>query len=159
TGLQRSTYIATETTELVIDDDPEAFATLRRIFKTSLVLNKLAIDMDEQLWLFEVGVSKGLLNPVKLPTQPQPVAARAWTAWTHLVEPFWLRQGLPGGEPSLVEMLRLLEFEGDAAAAEASFENELSARTGWLVDDIDTLIRAFGFQFPRDWFDGQAMNQ
>src|SRR5262249_31813967 len=50
-------------------------------------------------------------------------------------------------------------FEGDAAAAEASFKNELSARTGWLLDDIDTLIRAFGFQFPRDWFDGQAINQ
>jgi Tc toxin complex TcA C-terminal TcB-binding domain/ABC toxin N-terminal region/Neuraminidase-like domain/Salmonella virulence plasmid 28.1kDa A protein/Putative peptidoglycan binding domain len=158
-GLQRSPYVSTETTEIVIDDDPEAFATLRRIFKISLVLNKLAIDMDEQLWLFDVGVSKDLLNPVSLPSEPQPIATGAWTGWTRLVDLFWLRKGLPGGEPRLVELLRLLDSDEDTAAAEATFKSELSARTGWLVDDIETLVTAFGLRFPWDWFDGQALKR
>ncbi|MBS0150492.1 MAG: peptidoglycan-binding protein [Nitrospira sp.] len=158
-GLQQSPYIDTDGTELLIEDDAEAFAALRRLFKTCLVLNKLAVDIDEQLWLFDVGVSKGLLNPVSLPTTPQPIAVGAWTAWINLVDLFWLRKGLPGGEPSLVELLQLLAFEGDAPAAETTFKNELSARTGWTVDDISTMTTAFGLRFPEDWFDGQALNR
>ncbi|MGB4069894.1 MAG: neuraminidase-like domain-containing protein [Nitrospira sp.] len=158
-GLQQSPYIDTEGTELTIEADGEAFATLRRLFKICLVLNKLEVDIDEQLWLFDVGVSKRLLNPVSLPTEPQSITADTWGAWTRLVDLFSLRKGLPGGEPSLAELLRLFEFEGDATAAESTFETELSARTGWLVDDISTLVTAFGLRFPQDWFDGQALKR
>ena len=45
-GLQQSPYIDTDGTELLIEDDAEAFAALRRLFKTCLVLNKLAVDID-----------------------------------------------------------------------------------------------------------------
>ncbi len=159
TGLRESPYTLTETVEITIDDDPEAFAALRRIYKASLVLTKLGIDIDEQVSLFDVGVRNGLLNPVLLPTQPQPIAPGSWDTWTRLVDLFSLRRGLPGGEPSLVELLQMLDSDEDPTVAEDNFLNELAARTTWMREDIDTLVAAFGFQFPKDWRDGQAMEK
>jgi hypothetical protein len=117
------------------------------------------MDIDEQVWLFDVGVSNGLLNPVLLPTDPQPIAPGAWNAWTLLVDLFALHKELPGGEPSLIELLELLDSDGDVTMAEDNFRCELAARTGWLREDIDTLVAAFGLRFPQDWRDGQALSR
>ncbi|MGH9900285.1 MAG: neuraminidase-like domain-containing protein, partial [Pyrinomonadaceae bacterium] len=167
-GLRTSPYVATDGTEILPEDDPEAFSTLRRIHKAALVLNRLEVEPDEQVWLFDVGVKSGLLNPVGLPTAAHAVTPKTWDRWTRLVEMFGLRESLPGGEPSLVELLRLIDpIEGDAAediaadtaAVEDTFRSELAGRTGWLREDVDTLIAAFGFRFPRDWRDGSALRK
>jgi len=150
-GLRASPYTATTGDEIVADDDAEAFATLRRIHKAALALNKLEVDIDEQIWLFDVGTPNGLLNPVDLPAAAQTIAAGAWDAWVLFVDLFSLRKALPGGEPSLVELLQLMD------SAEDTFRSELAGRTGWLREDVDTLIAAFGFQFPQDWRDGRAL--
>jgi receptor-binding and translocation channel-forming TcA subunit of Tc toxin/ABC toxin-like protein/neuraminidase-like protein/putative peptidoglycan binding protein len=156
-GLRTSPYVATTNTEIVGADDAEAFSTLRRIHKAALALNKLEVDIDEQVWLFDVGTRNGLLNPVNLPTVAQTIAAGTWDEWVSLVDLFGLRKALPGGEPSLVELLRLIDPAEDAIAIEDAFRSELASRTGWLREDVDTLIEAFGFQFPQDWRDGQAL--
>lgn len=180
-GLRTSPYVATVEDEIAADADPEAFNTLRLIYKVASVLNKLEVDIDEQVWLFDIGVRNGLLNPATLPTAPQASDERTWTAWTRLVDLFALRAELPGGEPSLVELLALLEatevtslpelpqpsasssgviglLEPVRPPSKEVFLSELANRTGWLLEDITTLSDdVFGFQFPGDWRDGQAL--
>jgi hypothetical protein len=181
TWLRARPYVATVEDEIAVDADPEAFATIRLIYKVASVLNKLEVDIDEQVWLFDIGVRSGLLNPATLPTAPRASDDRTWTAWTRLVDLFALRAALPGGELSLVELLGLLEstvtppdpelpnLPLPSAAVigpleptrpptpEETFRSELCNRTGWLRADLDTLVDAFGFQFPDDWRDGQAL--
>ena len=109
TGLRLSPYITTVEDEITADADVEAFATLRLLHKVARVLTKLQVDIDEQRWLFAIGVKNDLLNPVTLPIAPQAIADGTWTDWTRLVDLFALRNALPGGELSLVEVLGLLE--------------------------------------------------
>jgi hypothetical protein len=156
---QDSLYRATTATEILEADDPEAFAALRRLAKAATVLSGLEMDMDEQLWLFDVGIRHGLLDPAALPIEPRASAAGTWAAWTRLVELFALRKDLPGGEPSLVELLEWLDSDEDPAVAEETFRTELAARTGWLRADLDTLVGAFGLAFPNDWRDGAALRK
>ena len=153
-GLRESPYTTSIQSELVVTDDPEAFATLRRLSKAAVVLRTLDIDIDMQHWLFDVGIHNGLLNPLALPVEPQAVPLRAWEAWTNLTRLARLSQDLPGGEPSVVALLQLLEVGGDLVVAEDAFLTQLTARTGWLREDIDSLKSAFAPAFPADWRDG-----
>jgi len=153
-GLRNSPYIDTTAGEIVLADDPEAFAALRRIYKTALVLSQLDVEIDAQVWLFDVGVRNGLLNPLALPIVSQVVGPGTWNAWTRLVDLAALATDLPGGEPSLVELLQVLE---DPAVAEDTFLTELATRTGWLLDDIKALTTAFAPAFPFDWRDGRVL--
>ena len=155
-GLRQSAYTDTTASEIVLADDPEAFAALRRIHKAALVLNKFGIEMDAQDWLFDVGVRNGLLNPLALPIVAQAVDTGTWDAWMCMVDLTALVTGLPGGEPSLVELLQLLE---DPAIVEDAFLTELATRTGWLLDDIKTLTTAFVAAFPSGWRDGRTLRQ
>ena len=155
-GLRESPYIDTTAGEIVLTDDPEAFAALRRIYKTALVLNKLDVEIDAQVWLLDVGVRNGLLNPLALPIVPQPVGTSTWKAWARLLNVAALSTDLPGGEPSLVELLQLLEAP---AVVEDTFLTELATRTGWLLDDIKTLTTAFAPAFPSDWRNGRILRQ
>lgn len=158
-GLRKSPYTVTTASEIVLADDSEAFEALRRIHKAALVLNKLGVEIDAQVWLFEVGVRSGLLNPLALPIASQAVGPGTWEAWTRLVDLAALGQDLPGGEPSLVELLQLLESTDDRAIAEDTFLTELTARTGWLLEDIETLKTAFAPAFPGGWRDGAMLRK
>lgn len=155
-GLRNSPYIDTTAGEIVLADDQEAFAALRRIYKAALVLNKLGVEIDAQVWLFDVGVRNGLLNALALPIVSQMVDPGTWDAWTRLVDLAALATELPGGEPSLVELLQLLE---DPAVVEDTFLTELTTRTGWLLDDTKTLTTAFAPAFPAGWRDGHMLRQ
>lgn len=155
-GLRESPYSDTIAGEIVLTDDPEAFAALRRIYKTALVLNKLDVEIDAQVWLFDVGVHNGLLNPLALPIVSQAVGTGTWNAWVRLVDLAALSSDLPGGEPNLVELLQLLE---DPATLEGAFLTELATRTGWLLDDITTLTTAFAPVFPAGWRDGRVLRR
>ena len=155
-GLRQSAYINTTASEILLADDPEAFAALRRIHKAALVLSKLGVEIDAQAWLFDVGVRNGLLNPLALPIASQAVSPATWEAWTRLLDLAALTVDLPGGEPSLVELLQSLE---DPAIVEDTFLTELTTRTGWLLDDIKKMTTAFAPAFPSDWRDGRILRQ
>jgi hypothetical protein len=160
-GLRSAPYTAT-TGELLAVDDPEAFGTLRRLHKAALVLTRLGVDLDAQSWLLDIGVHNGLLDPLSLPAAPQPVSRGSWAAWARLVDLAALATELPGGEPSLVELLRMLDPEVpavDPAAAEEIFLTELTTRTGWLRADLDALLLAFTPAFPDDWRSGTVLRQ
>ena len=45
-GLRESPYTDTTASEIVLADDPEAFAALRRLHKSALVLTKLDVEID-----------------------------------------------------------------------------------------------------------------
>ena len=156
TGLRESPYTDTTASEIVLADDPEAFAALRRIHKAALVLTKLGVEIEAQTWLFDVGVRNGLLNPVALPIVAQEISAGTWDRWTRLVDLAALDQDLPGGEPGLVALLQLLE---DPANTEDAFLTELATRTLWLLEDIKTLTTAFAPAFPADWRDGRILRK
>lgn len=156
-GLRDSAYVHTATAEIVAIDDPEAFAALRRIHKAGVVLSTLDVGMDGQAWLFDVGVRNGLLNPLALPIAPLAVRSGVWSAWTRLVDLAALDRDLPAGEPSLVELLQLLESSDDPAVAEEAFRSSLTTRTGWLRSDLDTLLAAFAPAFPGGWRDGTVL--
>lgn len=155
-GLRQSAYTDTTANEILVADDPEAFAALRRIHKAALVLNKLGVEIDAQAWLFKVGVPNGLLNPLALPIASQVVSPTTWDAWMRLLDLAALTVDLPGGEPSLVELLQLLE---DPAIVEDTFLTELTTRAGWLLNDIKELTTAFGPPFPAGWRDGRILRQ
>lgn len=155
-GLRQSPFTSTTSTELTSADDPDAFLALRRVYKVALVLDRLDLDIDGQGWLFDVGVRNGLLDPLTLPVEPQPVAPGAWEAWLRLVDVAALATDLPGGEPTLVELLQLLESDSDAAAKEA-FLSAVATRTGWPRGDLDYLEATFTPAFPVGWRDGRVL--
>jgi hypothetical protein len=158
-ALRQSPYTATTASEITVVDDPEAFAALRRIHKAALVLDKLGIELDAQTWLFDVGVSNGLLSPLAMPTAAQPIGRGTWAAWTRLVDLAALGAELPNGEPSLVGLLRLLESTEQADVAEEAFRAALTTRTGWLRTDLDHLLTIFAPAFPAGWRDGDVLRK
>jgi hypothetical protein len=153
-ALRISPYTGTSASEIVAADDPAAFDTLRRLHKASLLLQRLGLEADAQVWLFEFGVAAGLLNPLALPFAAQPAAAGAWAAWARLADLAALATGLPGGEPGLVELLNLL-----GTADEETFRATLALRTGWLREDLDHLADAFAPPFPAGWRDGRMLRR
>jgi hypothetical protein len=155
-ALRTCAYTATSGTEILPAEDAEAFAALRRAHKAALVLNRLDIDVDLQTWLFDVGVHNGLLDPSGLPVTPQAAHAGAWEAWLRLLDVAALQKDLPGGEPALVGLLRMLE---DAAVTEGAFFAELTTRTGWLLADLETVTGALGAPYPAGWRDGTMLRR
>jgi hypothetical protein len=155
-GLRKSAYTSSTGTELVFADDPEAFSALRKVYKAGLVLDRLGLDTETQIWLFEIGVRGGLLDPLHLPAASASLQPGVWDAWARLVDLAGLGADLPGGEPTLVELLRLLD---DDAVTQATFVGELSARTGWSADDIGVLTAAFGTSYPADWRSGRTLRR
>lgn len=158
-GLHDSPYTRTTATDIVSSDDPEAFAALRRVWKAAMVLTRLGVEMDAQSWLFDVGVRSGLFDPLTAPVAPRAAAPGLWDSWTRLVDLAALGELLPGGEPSLVELLQLLEAPGDPAVAEDAFRTALTGRTGWLREDLDVLADVFAPVFPGGWRDGQVLRR
>jgi hypothetical protein len=161
-GLRRSPYTESTVSELTPVDDPDAFAALRHVFKAAVVLRTLDIDIDAQRWLFEVGVPAGLLDPGSLPIAAQPVASGSWQEWRRLVDLAALSKDLPAGEPTLVDLLWLLEAaadDGDPTVAEDDFRAQLAIRTGWSREDLDYLIGAFTPAFPAGWRDGRVLRR
>jgi hypothetical protein len=153
-ALRISPYTGTSASEIVASDDPAAFDALRRLHKASLLLQRLGLEIDAQVWLFDIGVAAGLLDPLALPVAAQPVAAGAWAAWARLTDLAALATALPGGEPGLVELLNLLE-----TADEETFRASLVLRTGWLREDLDHLAGAFAPPFPAGWRDGRTLRR
>jgi peptidoglycan hydrolase-like protein with peptidoglycan-binding domain len=158
-GLHDSPYTRTTATEIVPADDPEAFATVRRISKAALVLTRFGVEMDAQVWLFDIGVHSGLFDPLTVPVVPRAASAGLWDSWTRLVDLVALGKLIPGGEPSLVELLQLLEASGDPVVAEDAFRTALTSRTGWLREDLDVLTDVFAPAFPAGWRDGRVLRQ
>jgi hypothetical protein len=152
-GLRVSPYTKDTAPEIAAVTDPEAFAALRRLSKCALVLGRLDLQTDGQAWLFDVGVHNGLLDPLALPITPTAAVPGSWDPWTRLVDVAALETDLPGGEPTLIELLLLLESGG----SEDTFRAELTARTGWLGEDLDYLLGAFAPAFPAGWRDGRTL--
>lgn len=159
THLQQASYVSSLNDELIVDDDPDTFAMMRLLYKVATVLLRLEVSIDEQKWLFDTGVASDLLDLTTLPTTAQDIAHGVWRKWTKLLDLFALRTALPGGEPSLVELLALLEETPDFTPTEDEFLTSLASRTAWRRDDIDALVAAFGFQSPGAWRDGQALRR
>ncbi len=156
-GLRVSPYTKDTEPEIAATTDPEAFAALRRLSKCALVLGRLDLQTDGQAWLFDVGVHNGLLDPLALPIIPTPAVPGSWDRCTRLVDVAALAVDLPGGEPTLIELLLLLESTAEPALAEDTFRAELTARTGWLREDLDYLLAAFAPAFPAGWRDGRTL--
>lgn len=161
-GLLDSPYTATTASDIVATDDPEAFDALRRAHKAALVLNRLALDrlgpaIDAQVWLFDVGVHHGLADPLALPIVPTPAGSGIWTAWQRLLGWAALGYDLPGGEPTVLALLQLLESTDDPAVAEETFRTALTDRTTWPRDDLDALTAAVAPAYPDDWRDGRLL--
>jgi hypothetical protein len=156
-GLRQSPFVKTTSAEIAASDDPTAFETLRRIHKAAFALTKLAVDIDMQTGLFEVGVNNGLLDPLTLPVVQNAVSPQIWAQWMQLVNLTALESGLPAGEPRLVDLLRLLDAAGDVTAAKEVFLSNLAARSGWLREDIDALEQVFAPEFPAGWRDGTML--
>ncbi len=158
-GFRSSPYVMSTAAELTVPDDPEAFAAARRIHKAALVLTTLGLSLETQVWLFDVGVPNGLLSPLALPTSFERSDGQRWSGWQRLLDLAALETDLPGGEPTLVQLLQLLESAEDPAVAEATFRTELAVRTGWLGSDIEVLVNTFTPEFPADWRDGRPLRR
>lgn len=155
-ALRTAQYTTTTGDTLVASDDPDAFATLRRLYKAAIALNSLAFDIETQVWLFEVGVANGLFNPLSLPVTPSTVSSSDWTAWVRLVDLAALNTDLPGGEPTLVQLLNSLE---SSMTTQDTFLAQLAQRTEWSLTDLQTLASAFALPFPSGWRDGQTLRR
>ena len=98
----------------------------------------------------------GLLNPLDLPVTSRAVSPGVWDAWLRLLDVAALQKDLPGGEPSLVDLLQMLE---DPAVTEDAFLAELTTRTAWLLADLETLTTALAVPYPAGWRDGTMLRR
>jgi peptidoglycan hydrolase-like protein with peptidoglycan-binding domain len=120
--------------------------------KVSTVVVKFRANAAQVGWLTAYGPAVGWLDFNALPTSPQPGAAALFAAWKRTADLFALSGSLPGGS-ALLDLL--FAMARDPSMTEPQLLAALADRTGWLLDDLQTLVgpQALNLAFPAAYLD------
>src|SRR5439155_2612034 len=105
-------------------------------------------------WLFEVGPSRGWLDPRTLPLAPTSAAQPAYAGWERLAAFGGLSETL--GQD---DVLDVFDLAANPATTAAGLLQTLSQRSGWALTDLTFLAGAggLGLSFPTSYQDERAL--
>lgn len=159
---------------LTAEDFPTQFEQFRLLDKVAAVINGFDVPTDdipsdesseaprdELTWVFDRGPGLEWLNLRELPlseADPADPDPALFEPWSRMAEMARLREELPSGEPTLFELLRMLN---DSTTTEEAFRTSLTDLTGWREEDLAFLMGSDGFDltFPDDYQDEQGLLQ
>ncbi|MDP2311521.1 MAG: neuraminidase-like domain-containing protein [Pseudomonadota bacterium] len=134
-----------------IDQTSQAgpWAAIEVLYKTALLLNRLAVDEEEQAWWLASGETTGfaLVSLYKMPLSASgdTDALVNYTGIKRAVDLFRLRRRLPGTSPTFAELLEdavawRAWLVDPVANPEVDFPVSLATRTGWSESDINSAL-------------------
>jgi hypothetical protein len=142
--------------ELTAEAFEGPFESFGLLHKIALLLIKFSVTTEQLIWLFDYGPKVGWLDLNALPLKPADFGLKRFHGWKRLADLFDLRDRLPLGADVLADVLATAR---DKTATEKALQQRLSQQTGWSSDDIDYLVKAFGFKFPDAYLDERAMKR
>ncbi len=133
---------------------------MTRITKVATLVAKLALTADEIAWIHGAYRDFGWLNfndlPVVAETSADVAVAQArFSRFERLLDLVGLRDTLKAGRRALLELFQL----STTGMSEASFLDELAARTGWPRADIPTATGWFDVFYPDDYRNETALRR
>ncbi len=140
-----------EDNPITSDNFGEYFTIVRRLDKNATLVNGFNLPSEELEWIYDVGPTLGWLDMRNLPLQPEihpPV--EMFERWERMAEMKRLNKDWPSGEPTIYVLLRNLNSED---MADDDFREDLNARVGWNIDDLEFLMGSNGYNlaFPDNY--------
>ncbi len=167
-------FVNSDVDPLTAEKFPGQFCPFWLLDKMATVITRFNIPSEELELLFGKDLGLGWLNLNGLPLEPVcyygPYAfaynPEVFEAWFEIAKMATLRDSLPPGEPSLFALLRMIhdcikEGKNDNKKKEIEFRMALCERTGWNLEDLETLMGEDGFNldYPSDYQNEKALKQ
>lgn len=159
-------FVNSDGDPLTAEKFPEQFCRFWLLDKIATVITRFNIPSEELELLFGRNLGLGWPNLNGLPLEPVcyygPYAfaynPEVFEAWFEIAKMNYLRDTLPPGEPSLFALLRMVHNE---TTEDEDFRTALNERTGWNLEDLETLMGEDGFNldYPSDYQNEKALKQ
>lgn len=123
---------------------------LRLVSKQALVIARLGLRREDLDWVYSFAPSRGLIDLNRLPIEgPAPGDFEGWRRLARAAE---LQTKEFRGR-----LLDLLAQVAEGAWDADAFKEELATRTGWDLQELESLWNHFGYTFPHDFGDEKAL--
>jgi peptidoglycan hydrolase-like protein with peptidoglycan-binding domain len=144
---------------------PESSArrTLIRLHKIARVIAGFRLQPDEVRWAFAKGRAQGWLDLDSLPVDPVSPGPASFSGWMRIADYVALRDTLPPGDPSLIDVFDTAIDcpPADADAGRERLVRVLSTRAGWALEDLVFLTSEMPshHRYPDDFKDERALSR